>query len=190
MYAAPVNPLRRASLIGLLLTCGCSGGGGDETPDASPGPSAAGCPLTLKVDGVAYNATSCVVQGAKTFASGLYKIGISAPFNTAATAPAGAIRSVSFVLNDDDAATATHVRTFTVSATNPGATATYRASQTDAWVTLSDPMTNIGSGSFTVTEYDRANKRISGTYEIVVKQGSASKTISGTLTGVPMAVAE
>jgi hypothetical protein len=186
---AGMNLLRRASLLGLLVTTGCSGGGG-ETPDATPGPSGAGCPLTLRVDGVTYNATSCVVQGAKTFASGLYKINISAPFNTAATATAGAIRSVSFVLNDDDAATATHVRTFTVSAANPGATATYRATQTDAWVTLSDPMTNIGSGSFTVTEYDRTNKRISGSYEITVKQGSASKTISGTLTRVAMAVAE
>jgi hypothetical protein len=186
-----MNSLRSASWLCFLLVVGCTGGEGDDTPDAgAPGPSGAGCPLTLTVDGVTYNAASCVVQGAKTFASGLYKIQVNAPFNTAATAVGGAIRSVQFVLNDDDAATSTHVRTFQVSASNPGATATYRASQTDAWVTLSDPMTNIGSGSFTVTVYDRASKRISGNYEILVKQGSASKTISGTLTNVPMLTAE
>jgi hypothetical protein len=176
-----------ASLLGLLVAAWCTEDRID-TQDGSPGPPTAGCPLTLRVDGVTYNATSCVVQGAKTFAPGLYKVMINAPFNNGATAPAGAIRSVSFVLNDD--ATATHVRTFPVSAGNPGATATYRATQTDAWITLSDPMTNIGSGSFTVTEYDRTNKRISGSYEIVVKQGAASKTISGTLTSVPMSLAE
>jgi hypothetical protein len=59
----------------------------------------------------------------------------------------------------------------------------------DKWGTL-DQTIVVGSGSFVVTKYDRVNKLISGSYDIVVKQNAASKTITGALTDVPMKQAD
>ncbi len=179
-----------AGLAVSSFSCGGGGGTPSGSSDGATGSAASGCPLTLTADGKTYNAVSCVVQGAKTFSAGLYKVSISAAFDTAATAIEHRIRSVSFGLNDGDEASATHVRNFPVSVENPGVTATYNVTQFDSWATLNGPMVNIGSGSFTVTEYDRVNKYISGSFDIVVKKGAESKTITGSLTHVPMKVAE
>jgi hypothetical protein len=174
----------RTSLAALLFF-GLVGCGGDGA-GAGPGPATGGgCDFKLTVDGATYDAISCTAQGYKTFASGVYQILVSAPFSRA-PAP---VRSVAFVLTDSDLSSETHVKTFTVNADNPGAKATYNVTQTDQWGTL-DGQVNVGSGSLTVTEYDRANKLISGTYDMVVKQGAAMKNITGSFTHLPLAKAE
>ena len=163
-----------------------SGAGGSGAPGGSGagGGSASGaCPLTL-TDDTTYNAVACTVNGVETFSAGLYQIQISARFNTKQP-----IRSVSFTLNDLDLPEETHVKTFPVGTEKPNVNATYFVTFQDQWGTLAQTAV-VGSGSFTVTEYDRANKLISGSYDIVVKQGSASKTITGALTQVPMDLAE
>jgi hypothetical protein len=123
-------------------------------------------------------------DGRKVLRLGHLSIQIAARFTT--TQP---IRSVNFTLNDDDSPTETHVKTFPVGTGKPGVNASYAVTFSDKWGTL-DQTNVVGSGSFVVTEYDRANKLISGTYEIVVKQGAASKTITGALTRVPMKQAD
>ena len=147
------------------------------------GAATGACPLTL-TDGTVYNAVSCDASGTKSFAAGVYQIQVGARFTT--TQP---IRSVRFVLNDDDLPTESNVKSFPVGTAKPGVNATYTVSIMDMWGTL-EATNVVGSGSFVVTEYDRANKVISGTYDIVVKQGAASKTITGTLTRVPMTQAD
>ncbi len=178
-----------------VFACGCGGGtgagpGGDAGSSPTGGATTGGtCPLTATVDGTTYTAVSCTAHGEPTFAPGVYKLVISAPFNKINT-NSGHIRSLFIVLTDnEDAPAATHLKTFTVSAENPGASAVYNVTQFDSWSTL-DGSANVGSGSFTVTEYDKAAKVISGTYNIVVKQGTNSKTISGTLTHVAMSNAQ
>ena len=157
-----------------------AGGGGRPGADGS---AAGACPLTL-TDGTTYNAVSCDVSGFESFASGVYQIQISARFNT--NQP---IRSVNFTLNDHDDASETHVKTFPVGTDRPSVNASYAVTFQDKWNTLEQ--TNVvGSGSFVVTEYDRASKLISGSYDILVKQGAASKTITGVLTHVPMKQAD
>ena len=171
---------------------GCSDPPGSGTPaDAGGGPPGDGgagtptgaCPLSL-TDGTTYGAVSCDVDGFKTFAAGVYQIQINARFNT--NQP---IRSVNFTLNDSDLPTESHVKTFPVGTANPGVNASYNVTFQDQWSTLENAVA-VGSGSFVVTEYDRTNKLISGTFDMVVKQGAGSKTITGVLTRVPMAKAE
>jgi hypothetical protein len=165
-----------------LVAVGCGGDGAGGGPDPGTG---GGCDLKLTVDGATYNAISCSAQGYKTFASGVYQILLSAPFNRAPTP----VRSVAFVLTDSDLASETHVKTFPVNADNPGAKATYNVTPTDSWNTL-EGQTNVGSGALVVSEYDRVGKVISGTYDVVVKQGAAMKSIAGSFTRVPLAKAE
>jgi hypothetical protein len=163
-----------------------SGAGGSGAPGGSGagGGSASGaCPLTL-TDDTTYNAVSCDANGFESFAAGVYQIQIAARFNT--NQP---IRSVNFTINDEDLPEETHVKTFPVGTEKPGVNATYAVTFMDKWGTLAQTAV-VGSGSFTITEYDRANKLISGSYDIVVKQGSASKTITGALTQVPMGQAD
>lgn len=170
---------------------GCDDPAGSDTPadagglpgDSSPGTPSGACPLSL-IDGTTYGAVSCDVNGFKTFAAGVYQIQIAARFNT--NQP---IRSVNFTLNDSDLPTESHVKTFPVGTANPGVNASYAVTFQDKWGTLDNTVV-VGSGAFVVTEYDRANKLISGTFDMVVKQGASSKTITGTLTRVPMAKAE
>ena len=174
---------RRALLAATLLTIGCGDSSGTTSDPAPSGPGSPGsgsCPVTL-VDGASYNGILCDVQGIKTFAPGVYQIEISATFNSKPP-----IRSVAFTVNDSDLATESHIKSFPVGTANPGVNATYNVSPiNNVWATLEN-MTAVGSGSFVVTEYDRTNKLISGTFDVVVKQGATSKTITGTLTHVPM----
>jgi hypothetical protein len=163
-----------------------SGAGGSGAPGGSgagDGSASGACPLTL-TDDTTYNAVACNVKGFESFSAGLYQIQISARFNTSQP-----IRAVNFTLNDLDLPEETHVKTFPVGTEKPSVNATYLVTFQDQWGTLAQTAV-VGSGSFTVTEYDRANKLISGSYDIVVKQGSASKTITGALTQVPMEQAE
>jgi hypothetical protein len=194
-------PLRHFLLLGLVCAtftfAGCKDPtDGDPSPGSNAGSSGAAasvgaggsgaggsasgaCPLTL-TDGTTYSAVSCDANGFESFAAGIYQIQIAARFNT--NQP---IRSVNFTLNDDDLPEETHVKTFPVGTEKPGVNASYAVTFMDKWGTL-DRTAVVGSGSFTVTEYDRANKLISGSYDIVVKQGTESKTITGELTQVPM----
>ncbi len=181
--------MRHSSLLALIGAClvstGCKepaeegtppGGGGD-------GSTTGACPLSL-TDGMTYNAVSCDVSGSESFAAGVYQIQIAARFNTSQP-----IRSVNFTLNDHDDASETHIKTFAVGTERPSVNASYAVTFQDKWNTLEQ--TNVvGSGSFVVTEYDRGGKLISGTYDIVVKQGAASRTITGVLTHVPMKQAD
>jgi hypothetical protein len=48
----------------------------------------------------------------------------------------------------------------------------------------------VGSGAFDLTKYDRSLKLLSGTFDIVVKQGTAEQNLVGTLVDVPMQTAE
>jgi hypothetical protein len=160
-----------------MLGTGCGGGGGS---------SSGSCPLALIVDGSTYNAISCDVQGMSTFVGGgLYKISISAPFSMAP----GPVRSILIVLNDHNDAADTHVREFTASDAIPGAAANYHPTASEEWSTLSSAMT-VGSGSMTVTEYDRMHLRISGTFDFTVLRQGTTKHIQGSLRSVPMSHAD
>src|SRR5262249_31995392 len=116
------------------------------------------CPVALTVDGSTYNGVLCTAQGGSTFVGGgLYQIAVSATFN----GPPPPIRSIDFVLNDhDNPGVETHIKAFPASDVAPSAAANYHPTGTETWSTLSNAMT-VGSGSLTVTEYDRTNKRIS-----------------------------
>lgn len=131
-----------------------------------------------------YDAIDCNIQGADSFSAGVYQIRVSAYFSRAPS-----VRSVEFVFDDDDADTETHVKLFPVGLDNPSVKASYNASQTDSYGTLEN-LALVGSGSFDLTKYDRSALLFSGTFDIIVKQGSAQKNITGTLTDVPMQAAE
>jgi hypothetical protein len=175
-----------------LAACGGDGmsnpAGADGSTPMSPSGSGA-CPLTLTADGATYTAVTCDVKGMPILVPGPYKILIFATFNKASAENGGKIRSAMFAINDTDDATAPHTGTFRVGDAVPGASGNYSVTQFDTWSTLAGAMT-VGSGSFTITEYDRAAKKISGTYDMVVKQGAMSKTITGALTHLPMSRAD
>jgi len=183
----------RIACVGMAVAlAACGGDGGSAGADGSTpmSPSGGGaCPLTLTADGATYTAVTCDVKGMQILAPGPYKILIFATFNKASTENGGKIRSAMFAINDTDDATAPHTGTFTVGDAVPGASANYSVTQFDTWSTLAAAMT-VGSGSFTITEYDRAAKKISATYDMVVKQGAMSKTITGALTHLPVARAD
>ncbi len=161
-----------------------SGGTGGGSGSSGAGGSSS-CPLTITVDQKdTYDATWCNIQGAKTFASGVYQISVASRFNDVQP-----IRSIDFLFNDSDLDTETHVKTFPVGVANPGVNSTYRPSPTDEWVTL-DNQNVVGSGSFDLGKYDRTSKLFSGTFDIVVKQGAEAKSIKGTFVDVPMQTAE
>jgi hypothetical protein len=131
-----------------------------------------------------YGATWCNIQGAKTFSSGLYQVSVAARFNDLQP-----IRSIDFDIYDSDLATETHIKTYPVGSTNPGVNSTYHPTPTEEWGTLENQIV-VGSGSFDLTRYDRVAKLFSGTFDIIVKQGTAEKHLTGTLTDVPMQTAE
>ena len=143
--------------------------------------------MILRVDGLTYAAVNCQAQGFKTVAAGLYQIDFAAQFNR----DLGRIRSIEFTVRDsDDAPTASHLRAYDASQSNPGVDATYHATSLDAgWSTLAATV-KVGSGTLTLTKYDRAARLMSGTFSIVAKQGTDAKTLDGSFTDLPLTKAD
>lgn len=174
--------------IAAVFWMACGGGGGGGTTDAGGGDTGGGgCPLTLRVDGVTYTAITCQAQGFKTVAAGLYQIDFAAQFNR----DPPRIRSIAFTVRDsDDAPTASHVRDYDASQSNPGADATYHETSLDpGWSTLASAV-KVGSGTLTLTRYDRAARRMSGTFSIVALKGTDAKTLEGSFTDLPLTTAD
>lgn len=166
--------------VGLLLVaCGGGGGGGADG-------SVDGCPFTLTVDAVTYDAVRCQLQGGPTAAAHLYQIDLAAQFNTTL----GMIRSVQFTLRDDT--DTPHVHDYIVGADplQPSVDASYFPTSLDpGFSTLADGDV-VGSGRFTVTRYDETQRLFSGVYSIMVLHDADSKQITGTITDAPLLRAE
>lgn len=144
--------------------------------------SIGGCPFTLTVDGETYDALRCQLQGGPTSAAHLYQIDLSAQFNDTP----GMIRSVSFTLRDDTDTAHDHDYVVGADSLHPSVDATYIPTSLDPGFSTLAGSAEVGSGNFTVTRYDAINKIFSGSYSIVVKQGTDEKTITGTITNAPM----
>jgi hypothetical protein len=182
--------MRTRSWLGLAaiacvacVACSSTSGGGSPSDAATDNGPGGGCPFSLTVDGTTYNAITCQGNGVNTVASGLYQFDLAAQFSNAAPN----IRSIALTIRDSDTtATATHLLTYDASQSNPGCDATYHETSLDpGWSTLAAGA-KVGSGTLTLTKYDRAAKLVSGTFTITALKGTDSKTLTGSFTDMPM----